>query len=158
MLMASKRLPSVLFVSLEHLDRIPDVFAPLMRAILIGDDLQDDEQLSHYQTEPAARRLGTSHPDVAARVYRALGMRILTAQKSKYYVAALSHFENARRCYERAGLLREWEVLAADLRGAHHRKAGFMADFERLAAGHTPSEAPSFLERARRRWEVRAES
>jgi uncharacterized protein DUF6880 len=26
------------------------------------------EELSHYQTEPAARRLGRSHPDVAARV------------------------------------------------------------------------------------------
>jgi hypothetical protein len=61
------------------------------------------EELSHYQTEPAARRLGRSHPDVAARVYRALGMRILTAKKSKSYDAALSHFENARRCYERAG-------------------------------------------------------
>jgi len=110
------------------------------------------EELSHYRTEPAVGRLGRSHPDIAARVYRALGMRILAAKKSKYYDAALSHFENARRCYQRAVLHREWAALVADVRGAHHRKAGFMAGFERLAAGHTSSEAPSFLERARRRW------
>lgn len=35
------------------------------------------ETLSHYRTEPAAKRLAKSHPDVAAKVYRALGMRIL---------------------------------------------------------------------------------
>jgi hypothetical protein len=115
------------------------------------------EELSHFRAEPAARRLARSHPDVAARVYRALGVRILNAKKSKYYDAALSHFENAWRCYERSGLLREWAALVADVRGAHHRKAGFMADFERLAAGQAPSEALSFLERARRRWEARAE-
>jgi hypothetical protein len=79
-------------------------------------------------------------------------MRILAAKKSKYYDVALSHFDNARRCYERSGLLREWAALVGDVRRAHHRKAGFMADFERLAAGHAPSEAPSFLERAQRRW------
>jgi hypothetical protein len=32
---------------------------------------------------------------VAAKVYRALGMRILSAKKSKHYDAALSHVENA---------------------------------------------------------------
>ncbi len=129
----------------------------LVRRLRAATDAEIEE-LSHYQTEPAARRLGRSHPDVAARVYRALGMRILAAKKSKYYNAALPHFENARRCYERSGLLREWAALVADVRGAHHRKAGFMADFERLATGHTPSEAPSFLERARSRWWARAES
>ena len=113
--------------------------------------------LSHYRTEPAARRLARSHPDVAARVYRALGVRILNAKKNKYYDAALSHFTNARRCYVRSGLLREWAALIAEVRGAHHRKAGFMADFERLAAGQAPVEAPSFLERARRRWGAQAE-
>jgi len=43
-------------------------------------------------------------------------------------------------------------------RQAHHRKAGFMASFERLAAGYGPSDAPSFLDRARNRWSARAES
>jgi uncharacterized Zn finger protein len=115
------------------------------------------EDLSHYRTEPAASRLAKSHPDVAAKVYRALGTRILNAKKSKYYDTALSHFENAQRCYERSDLHHEWTALVADVRRAHHRKAGFMAAFERLAAGHGPSDAPSFLERARNRWSPRAE-
>lgn len=115
------------------------------------------EALSHYRTEPAAKRLATSHPDVAAKVYRALGMRMLNAKKSKYYGAALSNFRAAKRCYERSGLHRDWEALVADVRRAHHRKAGFMADFERLVAGHGPSNEPSFLERARSRWSARGE-
>lgn len=110
------------------------------------------EGLSHYRTEPAARRIEKSDPDVAAKVHRALGMRILNAKKSKYYDAALSHFKNAKRCYERSGLHREWVALVADVRRAHHRKSGFMADFDRLVAGHGPSASPSFLERARKRW------
>jgi len=116
------------------------------------------EELSHYRTEPAARRLEKSHPDVAAKVYRALGVRVLKAKKSRYYDAALSHFENAKRCYERSDLHREWAAVVADVRRAHHRKAGFMADFERLAGGHGPSDAPSFLDRARNRWSARPES
>lgn len=115
------------------------------------------EGLSHGRTAPAAKRLAKSHPDVAAKVYRALGMRILNAKKSKYYDAALSNFEDAQRCYERSGLQRDWEALVADVRRAHHRKAGFMAAFERLIAGHAPSDEPSFLERARSRWSARAE-
>lgn len=74
-------------------------------------------------------------------------MRILSAKKSKPYDAALSHVENAKRCYERSDLHHEWATLVADVRRAHHRKAGFMADVERLAAGDSPSEAPSFLDR-----------
>jgi hypothetical protein len=67
------------------------------------------------------------------------------------------HFENAKRCYERSDLHREWAALVADVRRAHHRKTGFMAAFERLAAGHGPRDAPSFLDRARTRWSARAE-
>jgi hypothetical protein len=115
------------------------------------------ENLSHGRTAPAAKRLAKSYADVASKVYRALGMRILNAKKSKYYDAALSNFEDARRCYERSGLHRDWEALVADVRRAHHRKAGFMADFEKLVAGHGPSDAPSFLERARSRWSPRGE-
>jgi hypothetical protein len=94
-----------------------------------------------HRRPSAAQRLARSHPDVAARIYLALGTRILTAKKSKYYDTALSHFENARRCYERAGLHGEWTALVANTREAHHRKAGFMAGFERLAAGHISREA-----------------
>ena len=54
------------------------------------------EDLSHFITEPAARRLEKTHPDVAARLWRAQGMRIVQAKKSKYYEAALLNFERAK--------------------------------------------------------------
>jgi hypothetical protein len=112
----------------------------------------DLEDLSHYTTEPAARRLAKSHPAVAAKVFRALGMRILNAKKSKYYDAALSNLEAAKQCYARAGLDTEWSAVVTEVRQAHHRKVGFMGDFERLVAGQGPSDEPSFLERAKSRW------
>lgn len=92
------------------------------------------EGISHYTTEPAAKRLAKAHPDVAAKVYRALGMRIVNAGKSRYYAAALTSFREAKRCYEKAGLLREWEVVVSEVRGAHGRKHGFMPGFDRIAA------------------------
>jgi len=110
------------------------------------------EDLSHDRAEPAAKRLATSFPDVAAKVYRALGMRILNAKKSRYYDAALSNFEDAKRCYERAGLGHQWDAVVVEIRQVHRRKVGFMGNFERLLAGHGPSEEPSFLDRARSRW------
>jgi tetratricopeptide (TPR) repeat protein len=114
-----------------------------------------DEELeatSHYATEPAAKKLAGPHPDVAAKLYRALGLRIVKAKKSRYYGAALSHFEEARRCWERAGLGASWEELVREVRGEHRRKAGFLSGFEELVAGGGPSTKPTFLERAKARW------
>jgi uncharacterized Zn finger protein len=110
------------------------------------------EALSHIVTEPAATRLAPSHPDVAAKLYRALGLRILTAKKSKYYQAALSHFAQAKECYERAGREDEWQRLVALVCRLHGRKYGFMPGFERVVSGEPPPQEPSFLERAQRRW------
>ena len=94
----------------------------LARRLRMATD-SEIEDLSHYRTEPAASRLAKSHPDVAGQgLHRALGMRILNAKKSKYYDAALSHFENAQRCYERSDLHHEWTALGADVRLAHHRR------------------------------------
>ncbi len=110
------------------------------------------EGISHYATEPVAKKLAKAHPDVAAKVYRALGIRILKAKKSKYYDAALSNFEDARRCYERAGGAKQWERLVREVRAEHHRKTGFMPGFEEVVAGGGPSAQPTFLERAKARW------
>jgi uncharacterized Zn finger protein len=113
------------------------------------------EGLSHYTTEPVAEKLEKPHPDLAARLWRAQGMRIINAKKSKYYAAALSNFESAKRCFERAGLDAEWQKTASQVRVGHYRKSGFMLGFERLAAGIGPSDEPSFLERAKARWSER---
>jgi len=110
------------------------------------------EGLSHVVTEPAAKRLAKTQPEVAAKVFRALGMRILNAKKSKYYDAALSHFEDAKNCFQRARMGQQWDAVVAEVRQAHHRKTGFMPGFERLVAGRGPRQEPSFLERARNRW------
>ena len=94
------------------------------------------EGLSHYSTEPVAKKLEKPHPDLGARLWRAQGMRIINAKKSKYYDAALSNFERAKHCFERAGLVAEWERTVSQVRVEHHRKIGFISGFERLVAGN----------------------
>jgi len=117
-----------------------------------GAEDQALEDVSHYVSEPAAKKLEKAHPGLAARLWRAQGMRIVDAKKSKYYDAALSNFERARDCYERAGLAAEWEETVRRVRNDHYRKTGFMNGFEALAAGTRRREQPSFLERAKARW------
>lgn len=108
------------------------------------------EGLSHYRTaEPAARKLERSYPDVAARVYQALCMRIVNAGKSGYYDAALDNLERAKKCYVKSGLETDWEMLVADVRERHYRKKAFMAGFEQIVSGY---KEPTFMERAKRRW------
>ena len=93
---------------------------------------QEIESLSHYTTEPAAKHLATSQPDVAAKVYRALALRILKSGKSKYYDAALANLREARVCYAKAGQSEKWQDLVSEIRLTHRRKTGFMPWFERL--------------------------
>jgi hypothetical protein len=116
------------------------------------------EGLSHYVTEPAAECLAKTHPGVAAKVFRALCMRIVDAGKSNYYYAALSNLEKAKNCYQRAGLDAQWQALIAEIRREHGRKSGFMPGFERIVRGTGPSQEPSFLDRARSRWVSRTKA
>jgi uncharacterized Zn finger protein len=112
---------------------------------------QELESLSHYTTESAAKKLARPHPDVAAKVYRALGMRILNSKKSRYYDAALSHFEQARRCYKKAGEDLAWRTLVEEILQAHRRNSAFMPGFEKLIQGKRPYAESSFAERTNRR-------
>ena len=116
------------------------------------------EGLSHYVTEPAAERLAKAHPAVAAKLFRALCMRIVNAAKSKYYSAALLNLEKAKSCYQRAGLDAQWQALVAEIRRKHHRKSGFMPGLERIVRSAGPGNEPSFLDRARGRWASRAKA
>jgi uncharacterized Zn finger protein len=119
------------------------------------DDLED---LSHYATEPAAKKLEKRHPDLAARLWRAQGLRIVNTKKSKYYDAALSNFERAKRCFERAGQEDEWSETVRRVRADHARKSSFMPGFQRLLEGTGPSDEPSFLDHAKTRWRTRERS
>ncbi|MBP7867045.1 MAG: hypothetical protein KA419_13970 [Acidobacteria bacterium] len=126
----------------------------LAERVLKAND-EELESLSHYTTEPAARVLEKTRPDLGARLWRAQGMRIVKAGKSKYYAAALSNFERAKRCYEQAGLAADWQRTVDRVRADHARKTGFMPGFERLAAGRGPGGEPSFLKRAKAHWDDR---
>ncbi len=112
---------------------------------------QELESLSHYTTESAAKKLARLHPDVAAKVYRALGVRILNSRKSQYYDAALSHFAQARRCYKKAGDEPAWRKLVEEILQTHRRKSAFMPGFEKLIQGKRPYAESSFAERTKRR-------
>jgi hypothetical protein len=116
------------------------------------------ERLSHYVTEPAAQRLAKTHPGVAARIFRALCVRIIDAGKSKYYFEALSNLEESRRCYQAAGLDDQWKALVAEIRRDHHRKSGFMPGFEAIVAGKRARIELSFLDQARDRWTRKADA
>ena len=110
------------------------------------------EGLSHYWTQPLARKLERSHPDISARVYRALCMRIVNAGKSKYYDAALDNIDHAKKCYTKAELDADWQAVVADVRKRHFRKKGFMDGFEDIVSGAPKHVEAPFLERAKSRW------
>ena len=107
--------------------------------------------MSHYYSEAAAKNLRKTNAPAAAKLYRAMGFRILNAKKSKYYENALESFETARDLYWKAGLDSEWESLVRTVRTDHARKYGFISGFERIVAGGS-MEGPSFAERAKARW------
>ncbi len=82
----------------------------------------------------------------------------MDGKKSKYYDAALVNFERARDCYQRAGLVGDWEQTVRQVSAAHFRKSAFIGEFQKLAAGAKRGERPSFLEVAKQRWGKRPES
>ena len=133
-----------LFVETRETERLSE--------LVKGSTDEELEAVSHYALEPAARRLEKAHVGEAARLWRAMGMRVVNAKKSKYYGAALGNFERAKRCYEKAGLGAQWESVLHGVREVHHRKTGFMPGFEGVVKGAGPSEEPPFLERAKARW------
>jgi tetratricopeptide (TPR) repeat protein len=133
-----------LWLSVKEIERLAD---RLNRA---SD--RELEGLSHYATEPAAKSLVRTHTAIAAKVFRALCVRILKAGKSKYYDAALASIEAGRKCYLAAGLDEMWRKTAAEIRRDHYRKYGFMPGFEAIVAGKGALPQRSFLDRARAQW------
>ena len=93
-----------LLIATDETDRL----AELVRGT--ADDRLED--LSHVFAEPAAAALEQVHPDTAARPWRAQGMGIVNAGMSLCYGNAVQDFENARRCFGRAGAADEWSRTA----------------------------------------------
>ena len=115
-----------LLIATDETDRL----AELVRGT--ADDRLED--LSHVVAGPAAAALEQAHPDMAARLWRAQGMRIVNAGMSLYYGNAVLDFENARRCFERGGAADEWSQTVAWVRERHRRKRSFMPAFEAMVA------------------------
>ena len=83
-------------------------------------------------------------------------LRIVEAKKSKYYDAALGHFEKARDILTKQEQAGEWQNLVGEVRERHGRKSSFMPGFERLVEGYRSGDEPSFLDRARKKWGSKA--
>jgi uncharacterized Zn finger protein len=110
------------------------------------------EELSHYTTEKAAKGLAKKHGLAAAKIFSALGMRILEKGKSQYYQYALEHFRKVQKLYEKAGRGQLWRDLVERVRRDHSRKYSFIPDFEKIVAGRPLKRPDSFKTRALKRW------
>lgn len=115
-------------------------------------DGRELESISHLTTEKAAKGLAGKHGAAAAKIYTAMGMRILTSKKSKIYGIAHEHFRKAKKLYEKSGRENEWQSVVERVRTAHSRKYTFIGEFEKIADGHKPEVPESFESRARKRW------
>jgi tetratricopeptide (TPR) repeat protein len=115
-------------------------------------DNEQLEKLSHFATEKAAKGLSKKHELAAAKIYSALGMRILKSGKSQYYRYALEHFRKAQNLYEKTGRDQLWKDLVERVRRNHSRKYSFIPDFEKIVAGHPLKKPESFKTRALKRW------
>ena len=110
------------------------------------------ERIGHYVTENAAKALAKRHIPAAAKIYRALGMRIIKSGKSKYYQYALEHFREARKLYEKSGQNRKWSAIVGNVRKNHSRKYSFIGDFEDIVSDKKPKTPDSFESKAKKRW------
>ena len=110
------------------------------------------ENLSHYTTERAAKRLPKKYGLAAAKMYSALGFRILNKGKSKYYQYALKHFRNTCKLYEKAGQDQLWQDLVERVRRDHSRKYSFIGYFEEIVDKRPLKKPDSFEKKALKRW------
>lgn len=114
----------------------------------------DLESISHYTTEEPAKKLSKPYPVAAAKLYRALGIRILNSKKSKYYHYAIDHFQKVKDLYQKSHLEEEWISVIKSVRKNHSRKHSFIGNFEKIVKGCI-SKPPSFLEKTQKQWKKR---
>jgi len=110
------------------------------------------EALGHFVMEPAAKGLERQFKPEAAKLYRALGIRIVKSGKSKYYANALDHLRKAKQCYQKSSLHKEWDALVAIIRKNHSRKYSFITGFEDIVSDGARPAIESFSTKAKKRW------
>lgn len=111
------------------------------------------QELPYARAVESAKKLAKQYPAEAAALYRAQALHILVEKKSRLYETALRYFAQACRCYEAAGQGEEWRRLVESTLLEHSRKYSFLPGFQRLASGEKIKREPSFLARAKKRWE-----
>jgi hypothetical protein len=94
-------------------------------------------------------------PEYLRRHWGEVLRTLYAAQKDVNAYTALSNFESAKRCFERAGQKDKWNKIVRQVRTNHRRKSSFMPGFERLVEGTGPSDEPSFIELAKARWNAK---
>ncbi|MGM0366594.1 MAG: DUF6880 family protein [Actinomycetota bacterium] len=124
----------------------------LCQRILTAKD-EELEDISHYKTEEAAKALCHKNALAAAKVYCALGMRILKAGKSKYYDVALEHFLKVKTIYIKNNAKQKWSSVVSGIREKHGRKYSFMPFFEELVSGKYPPVKQTFAQMAKKKWD-----
>jgi len=124
----------------------------ILSECIISAEYDKLEQISHYITEKAAKGLAKKHCRAAAKIYGAMGMRILKKGKSKYYGYALEHFRRAGKLYKKVDHEQMWVSLVDRVRKNHSRKYSFIGDFEKIVAGRWPDSPETFEKRVRKRW------
>ena len=134
-----------LFIKTKELDILADR--------ILAVKLEELENISHYIMEEAAQVLLNRNPMAAAKIYRAMGMRILNSKKSKYYNIALEHFLKVKSIYTKNNSEGEWLSIIKYIRENHSRKYSFIPYFEKLVLGKYPPPRGSFIKRAKKRWD-----
>ena len=134
-----------LFIKTKELDILADRILSVKHEEL--------ENISHYVIEKAAKVFHDKNSMAAAKIYRAMGMRILDSKKSKYYNTALEHSLKVKSIYIDNNSEEEWLSIVKYIRENRARKYSFITDFKKLVSGIYPSSQKSFAQRARKRWE-----
>ena len=134
-----------LFIKTKELDFLADR--------ILSVKCEELENISHYKMEKAAKVLLNKNSIAAAKIYRAMGMRILNSGKSKYYNIALEHFLKVKNLYNKNNSEEEWLSIIRYVRENHARKYSFIPDFEKLVSGKYPPIRESFIQRAKKRWD-----
>ena len=134
-----------LFIKTKELDILADRILSVKHEEL--------ENIGHYKMEEAAEVLLNRNSIAAAKVYRAMGMRIVNSGKSKYYDNALEHFLKVKSIYTKNNSEEKWLSVVGHIRENHSRKYSFIPDFEKIVSGEYPPFRESFIQRARKRWD-----
>jgi len=81
------------------------------------------QAMSHFVTEPVAKKLEKQHHDLAGRLWLAQAMRIVEGGKSRYYFAALSNVGRARGSVSSGGLAYSARTSPPERRGVCTKSA-----------------------------------